>query len=125
VSGDRNTNKKGLSFISNRQRRKEGTFCAVELAGIEPTPAHSRRAGYACLSLSATGGIDNDCFAIVVLEATPENSIDCEIRITKQCLFCHQKKKIYFPALPRNGGLLLSANSGVEFHNEDMTWRHP
>jgi hypothetical protein len=29
---------KGLSFISNRQRRKEGTFCASELAGIEPTP---------------------------------------------------------------------------------------
>jgi hypothetical protein len=30
--------KKGLSIISNRQRRKEGTFCASELAGIEPTP---------------------------------------------------------------------------------------
>ncbi len=30
--------KKGLSFISNRQRRKEGTFCASGLAGIEPTP---------------------------------------------------------------------------------------
>jgi hypothetical protein len=30
--------RKGLSFISNRQRRKEGTFCASELAGIEPTP---------------------------------------------------------------------------------------
>ncbi len=29
---------KGLSFISNRQRRKEGTFCASQLAGIEPTP---------------------------------------------------------------------------------------
>jgi hypothetical protein len=29
---------KGLSFISNRQRRKEGTFCASELSGIEPTP---------------------------------------------------------------------------------------
>jgi hypothetical protein len=29
---------KGLSFISNRQRRKEGTFCASGLAGIEPTP---------------------------------------------------------------------------------------
>jgi hypothetical protein len=40
---------KGLSFISNRQRRKEGTFSASasELAEIEPTPAHSRRAGYA------------------------------------------------------------------------------
>jgi hypothetical protein len=46
--------KKGLSFISNRQRRKEGTFCASELAGIEPTPAHSRRVGYARLNLSAT-----------------------------------------------------------------------
>ncbi len=30
--------KKGLSFISNRQRRKERTFCASGLAGIEPTP---------------------------------------------------------------------------------------
>ncbi len=30
--------KKGLSFISNRQRRKEGTICASGLAGIEPTP---------------------------------------------------------------------------------------
>ena len=29
---------KGLGFISNRQRRKEGTFYASELAGIEPTP---------------------------------------------------------------------------------------
>ncbi len=32
------SSKKGLSFISNRQRRKEGTFCASGLAGIEPTP---------------------------------------------------------------------------------------
>ena len=32
---------KGLSFISNRQRLKEGTFCRSELAGIEPTPSHS------------------------------------------------------------------------------------
>ncbi len=30
--------KKGLSFISNRQRQKEGTYCASGLAGIEPTP---------------------------------------------------------------------------------------
>jgi hypothetical protein len=28
----------GLSFISSRQRQKEGTFSASELAGIEPTP---------------------------------------------------------------------------------------
>jgi hypothetical protein len=28
----------GPSFISNRQRRIEGTFCASELTGIEPTP---------------------------------------------------------------------------------------
>ncbi len=49
--------KKGQSFISNRQRRKQGTFCASELAGIDPTPARSRRAGYARLNLSATGGI--------------------------------------------------------------------
>jgi hypothetical protein len=42
---------KGLSFISSRQRRKEGTFCASGLAGIEPTPARSVRAGYARLNL--------------------------------------------------------------------------
>ncbi len=30
-------------------------FCASELAGIEPTPARSGRAGYARLNLSATG----------------------------------------------------------------------
>ncbi len=44
--------KKGLSFISNRQQRKEGMFCASELAGIEPTPARSIRAVYARLNLS-------------------------------------------------------------------------
>jgi hypothetical protein len=49
--------KKGLRFISNRQLRKEGTFGASELAGIEPTPDRSGRAGYARLNLSATGGI--------------------------------------------------------------------
>jgi hypothetical protein len=51
------TKKKGLSFISNRQRRKEGTFSASELAGIEPTPARPGIAGYARLNVSATGGI--------------------------------------------------------------------
>ncbi len=35
-----------------RQRQKEGTFCASELAGIEPTPARSGRAGFARLNLS-------------------------------------------------------------------------
>ncbi len=44
---------KGLSFISNRQRRKEGTFCASELAGIEPTPA-PKGEGYVRLDHSAT-----------------------------------------------------------------------
>jgi hypothetical protein len=43
---------KGLSFIPNRQRLKEGMFCVLGLAGIEPTPARSGRAGYACLKLS-------------------------------------------------------------------------
>ncbi len=37
-STDFTDKKKGLSFISNRQRRKEGTYCASGLAGIEPTP---------------------------------------------------------------------------------------
>ncbi len=44
----RNAMQQGPSFISNRQRRKEGTFCALGLAGIEPTPARSRRAGCNC-----------------------------------------------------------------------------
>jgi hypothetical protein len=47
----------GLSLISNRQRRKEGTLSASELAGIGPTPARPGRAGYARLNLSATGGM--------------------------------------------------------------------
>ncbi len=49
-------NRKGLSFISNRQRRKEGTFCASELAGIEPTPPAPKGAGYVRLDHSATVG---------------------------------------------------------------------
>jgi hypothetical protein len=48
--------KGGLSFISIRQRRKEGMFCALRSAGIEPTPALSGRAGYVSLNLSATAG---------------------------------------------------------------------
>jgi hypothetical protein len=42
--------KKGLSFISNRQRRKEGTFCASELAGIEPTPSAPEEQGTPALN---------------------------------------------------------------------------
>jgi hypothetical protein len=44
---------KGLSFITNRQRRNEGTFCASELAGIEPTPPAPKEAGYVRLDHSA------------------------------------------------------------------------
>ncbi len=50
------TKKKGLSFISNCQRLKEGTFCASELAEIEPTPPAPKGAGYARLDHSATVG---------------------------------------------------------------------
>ncbi len=53
---------KVLRFISNRQRRKEGTFCALGLAGIKPTPARSGRAEYARLNLSATAGIQSPSF---------------------------------------------------------------
>ncbi len=35
----------GLSFVSNRQLRKEGTFCAAELAGIKPTPPAQEEQG--------------------------------------------------------------------------------
>jgi hypothetical protein len=47
--------KKGLSFITNRQRQNEGTFCASELAGIEPivTPSAPKGAGYVRLDHSA------------------------------------------------------------------------
>jgi len=48
---------KGLSFISNRQRRKEGTFCASGLAGIEPTPPAPKGAGYVRHDHSATVGM--------------------------------------------------------------------
>ena len=41
VKPDVGHDKKGPSFISSRQRREEGTFCASGLAGIEPTPARS------------------------------------------------------------------------------------
>jgi hypothetical protein len=47
--------KKGLSLITNRQGRNEGTFCASELAGIEPTPPAPKGAGYVRLVHSATG----------------------------------------------------------------------
>jgi hypothetical protein len=47
---------KGLSFITNRQLRNEGTFCASELAGIEPTPPAPKGAGYVRLDHSATVG---------------------------------------------------------------------
>jgi hypothetical protein len=42
--------KKELSFISNRQRRKEGTFCASDLVGVSGYRTHTARpkgAGYA------------------------------------------------------------------------------
>jgi hypothetical protein len=47
---------KGLSFISNSQRRNEGTFSASELAGIEPTPPAPKAAGYVRLDLSVLRG---------------------------------------------------------------------
>ncbi len=47
---------KGTKLHFNRQRRKEGTFCASELAGIEPTPPAPKGAGYVRLDHSATVG---------------------------------------------------------------------
>ena len=61
---------KGLSFISNRQRRKEGTFCASGLAGIEPTPARPNGAGYACLNLSATADLTQFIISLAVSGST-------------------------------------------------------
>ncbi len=54
---DKNPHRKGLSFITNRQRQNEGTFCASELAGIEPTPPAPKGAGYVRLDHSATVGM--------------------------------------------------------------------
>jgi hypothetical protein len=46
TSGNNNIRgRKGQSFVSNRQRWKEGTFCASELAGIEPTPPAQEEQG--------------------------------------------------------------------------------
>ncbi len=47
---------KGLSFISNRQRRKECTFCASELAGIEPTLLAPDKQGMPAFANQARGG---------------------------------------------------------------------
>ena len=55
---------KGLSFISNRQRRKEGTFCASELAGIEPTPPAPKGSGYVRVLHDDTS-IDSDIMPVV------------------------------------------------------------
>ncbi len=45
---------KGTKLHFNRQRRKEGKFCASELAGIEHTPPAPNGAGYVRLDHSAT-----------------------------------------------------------------------
>jgi hypothetical protein len=62
-------------------------------------------------------------FAIVVLQSTSKNSIDCEIRLAKQRLFRNRKKPLlscahstwWTPAACQR-------ESAAEFHNEDMTW---
>ncbi len=52
---------KGLSFISNRQRRKEGTFCASELAGIEPTPPAPEEQGMRAFVCFQVRGVCRPC----------------------------------------------------------------
>jgi hypothetical protein len=74
---------KGLNFISNRQRRKEGTFCASELAGIEPTPARSGRQGMPTLTSRLRG-------AFQVLYLLPITSI---LGPGDQCLFLFATKE--------------------------------
>jgi hypothetical protein len=70
------SNKKGLSFISNRQRWKEGTFCASELAEIEPTPPAPKGAGYVRLDHLATVGIKQPTIPIIpfLLHCMEENA---------------------------------------------------
>jgi hypothetical protein len=48
--------RKGPCFISNRQRRKHGTFCASELAGIKPTPPAPEEQGMPAFANQARGG---------------------------------------------------------------------
>jgi hypothetical protein len=62
--------KKGLSFISNRHRRNEGTFSASELAGIEPTPPAPKGAGYVRLDHSATATCMNYPFGVLLWGCT-------------------------------------------------------
>ncbi len=63
MSGTKITNdighdiKKGLSFISNRQRRKEGTFGCVGVGGDRTHASRPGGAGYARLSPTRLGGI--------------------------------------------------------------------
>ncbi len=38
------------TFISNRQRQLEGTFCVLELEGIEPTPSAPEEQGMPALA---------------------------------------------------------------------------
>jgi hypothetical protein len=60
---------KGLSFISNRQRRKEGTVCVSELAGIEPTP-----------DIIIDVGVRSDCVVLHVLKhAELVKDVDAEL----------------------------------------------
>jgi hypothetical protein len=47
---------KGLSFISNRQRRKEGTFLCVGVGGDRTHASRPGGAGYARLSPTRLGG---------------------------------------------------------------------
>jgi hypothetical protein len=46
-----------LQIANGGKIPKEGTFCASELAGIEPTPPASKGTGYVRLDHSATVGI--------------------------------------------------------------------
>jgi hypothetical protein len=71
--------KKRQSFLSNRQRRKDGTFCASELAGIEPTPPAPKGAGYVRLDHSATG-------ATTVIRTKPI-SASCSLVPLRICAF--------------------------------------
>jgi hypothetical protein len=58
---------KGLSFITNRQRRNEGTFCASELRGSNPRRPPPREQGMsACFqdlehSISNVNSFDIEC----------------------------------------------------------------
>ncbi len=65
---------RGLSFISNRQRRKDCKFCALELAGFEPAPPPPRRSRVCPPETTRLGGASH----AVVREGGAERNVSAQ-----------------------------------------------